>query len=64
MDTRPLVLIADKGLNNQALLGDLLAAEAQIGSIVRESQLEFSQPTNHLKEPDCLTLYLQLIPMA
>jgi diguanylate cyclase (GGDEF)-like protein len=49
MDTRPLVLIADKGLNNQALLGDLLAAEAQIGSIVRESQLEFwLQGVEHL----------------
>jgi diguanylate cyclase (GGDEF)-like protein len=41
MDTKPIVLIADKGLKNQALLGDLLASEAQISSIVREQQLEF-----------------------
>jgi diguanylate cyclase (GGDEF)-like protein len=41
MDTKPLVLIADKGLNNQALLGDLLGSEAQVSTIVHESQLEF-----------------------
>lgn len=41
MDTKPLVLIADKGLKNQSLLGDLLSSEAQISSIVRETQLEF-----------------------
>jgi len=41
MDTKPLVLIADKGLNNQALLGDLLCSEAQVSTIVRESQLDF-----------------------
>ena len=41
MDTKPIVLIADKRLNNQALLGDLLTSEAQISSIVREPQLEF-----------------------
>jgi diguanylate cyclase (GGDEF)-like protein len=49
MDTKPLVLIADKGLNNQALLGDLLASEAQISTIVREPQLEFwLQNVEHL----------------
>lgn len=41
MDTKPLVLIADKGLKNQSLLGDLLSSEAQISSIVRETQLDF-----------------------
>lgn len=41
MDAKPLVLIADKGLNNQALLGDLLSSEAQVSSIVREAQIEF-----------------------
>jgi two-component system chemotaxis family response regulator WspR len=41
MDTKPLVLIADKGLKNQSLLGDLLSSEAQISSIVRESQLDY-----------------------
>ena len=41
MDTKPLVLIADKRLKNQALLGDLLSSEAQISSIVRETQLDF-----------------------
>jgi diguanylate cyclase (GGDEF)-like protein len=41
MDTEPLVLIADLGLNNQALLGDLLASEAQVTSIVRDTQLDF-----------------------
>lgn len=41
MDTKPLVLIADKGLRNQSLLGDLLSSEAQISSIVRETQLDF-----------------------
>lgn len=41
MDTEPLVLIADMGLNSQALLGDLLASEAQVTSIVRDTQLDF-----------------------
>lgn len=41
MDTRPLVLIADKGLKNQSLLGDLLSSEAQISSIVRDAQLDY-----------------------
>lgn len=41
MDTEPLVLIADMGLNNQALLGDLLASEAQVTSIVRDTQLDY-----------------------
>lgn len=41
MDTRPLVLIADKGLKNQSLLGDLLSTETQISSIVRETQLDY-----------------------
>jgi two-component system chemotaxis family response regulator WspR len=41
MDTKPLVLIADKSLRNQSLLGDLLSSEAQISSIVRETQLDF-----------------------
>lgn len=41
MDTKPLVLLADKGLSNQALLGDLLSSEAQVSSIVRERQLKF-----------------------
>jgi diguanylate cyclase (GGDEF)-like protein len=41
MDTKPIVLIADKGLNNQALLGDLLTSEAQISSLVSEAQLEY-----------------------
>lgn len=41
MDTEPLVLVADMGLNNQALLGDLLASEAQVTSIVRDTQLDF-----------------------
>lgn len=41
MDTRPLVLIADKGLKNQSLLGDLLSSDAQTSSIVREVQLDY-----------------------
>jgi two-component system chemotaxis family response regulator WspR len=41
MDTEPLILVADKGLNNQALLGDLLASEAPVTSIVRDTQLDF-----------------------
>lgn len=41
MDTKPIVLIADKGLKNQALLGDLLTSEAQISSLVSETQLEY-----------------------
>lgn len=41
MDTKPLVLIADKGLKNQSLLGDLLSSEAQVSSIVRETQLDY-----------------------
>ncbi len=41
MDTEPLILVADKGLNNQVLLGDLLASEAPVTSIVRDTQLDF-----------------------
>ncbi len=41
MDTKPIVLIADKGLKNQALLGDLLTSEAQISSLVSEAQLDY-----------------------
>lgn len=41
MDTKPIILIADKGLNNQAFLGDLLTSEAQISSLVSEAQLEY-----------------------
>lgn len=40
MDTRPLVLIADKRLKKQSLLGDLLSEDAQVTSIVRKSQLD------------------------
>lgn len=55
MDTKPIVLIADKGLNNQALLGDLLTSEAQISTIVREPQLEY-----WLQETDVLPSLLIL----
>lgn len=41
MDSRPLIIIADKALGSQAFLGDLLSSEAQIVSVVREQQLEF-----------------------
>jgi two-component system chemotaxis family response regulator WspR len=41
MDTEPLVLIADKGLSNQAILGDLLITDAQIISIVHDTQIDF-----------------------
>lgn len=40
MDTRPLVLIADKRLKKQSLLGDLLSEDARVTSIVRKSQLD------------------------
>jgi diguanylate cyclase (GGDEF)-like protein len=40
MDTRPLVLIADKGLKRQSLIGDLLSEDAQVTSIIRKSQLD------------------------
>jgi diguanylate cyclase (GGDEF)-like protein len=40
MDTEPLVLIADKGLNNQALLADLLVSDAQVTSIIHDTQLD------------------------
>jgi len=41
MDTEPLVLIADRGLNNQALLADLLVSDAQATSIIHDTQLNF-----------------------
>jgi len=47
MDNGPFVIIADKALSSQALLGDLLSAEARIISAVREPQLEF-----WLEEPE------------
>jgi diguanylate cyclase (GGDEF)-like protein len=40
MDTRPLVLIADKGLKKQSLIGDLLSEDAKVSSIIRKSQLD------------------------
>jgi two-component system chemotaxis family response regulator WspR len=41
MDTEPLILIADKGLNNQSILGDLLIFDAQITSITQDTQIHF-----------------------
>lgn len=41
MDTEPLVLIADKGLSNQAVLANLLVSDAQVTSIIHETQLDF-----------------------
>lgn len=41
MDTEPLVLIADKNLNNQALLADLLSSDAQVNAIMQSAQLDF-----------------------
>jgi two-component system chemotaxis family response regulator WspR len=41
MDTEPLVLIADKGLNNQAILADLLVFDAQVNSIIHDNQIDF-----------------------
>ena len=55
MDNGPIVIIADKALSSQALLGDLLSAEARIISVVREAQLEFwLEEPEHL--PDLLIL--------
>ena len=41
MDTEPLVLIADQGLNGQAILADLLLSDAQVISIIQDAQLNF-----------------------
>jgi two-component system chemotaxis family response regulator WspR len=41
MDTEPLVLIADKSLSNQAALANLLVSDAQVTSIIHETQLDF-----------------------
>jgi two-component system chemotaxis family response regulator WspR len=41
MDTEPLVLIADKSLNNQAIIADLLVFDAQVISIIHDNQIDF-----------------------
>ncbi len=41
MDTEPLILIADKNLSTQAVLADLLIADAQVTSIIQDSQIDF-----------------------
>ena len=41
MDTEPLILIADKNLSTQAVLADLLVADAQVTSIIQDSQIDF-----------------------
>ena len=41
MDTQPLILIADKSLSTQAVLADLLVSDAQVTSIIQDSQIDF-----------------------
>ena len=41
MDTEPLILIADKNLSTQAVLADLLVADAQVTSIIQDAQIDF-----------------------
>lgn len=41
MDTEPLILIADKNLSTQAILADLLVSDAQVTSIILDSQIDF-----------------------
>lgn len=41
MDTEPLILIADKSLSTQAVLADLLVSDAQVTSIIQNSQIDF-----------------------
>jgi hypothetical protein len=41
MDTEQLVLIADKGLNNQAILAVLLVFDTHVTHIIHDNQIDF-----------------------
>ena len=41
MAKKPLVLIADTALNSQAILGDILSADAELVTIMREQQFDY-----------------------
>ena len=40
-DAKPLILVASKSLSLQAMLGDILAAQAKVISLVREQQFDY-----------------------